>query len=263
MLRNLIFQILKPFYLKIFPENEDVKGFLTILRGGEFYNIKVETSGNNIEDIFQIKNLTLKANFEKGKIKISELPFDFEDIKGEVSLEKGVLNFKGNALINKNVSLKINALNLDFNKKDPDLFVEGNFYSSAKDFIDILSLLMENPEYFKEYEFNGKLEGAIKLKGEITNIKGEIDLLLNDLLVKTPYYKKEILIEKGNLVYDFNKIFAKKIYLSSKDAYIKDLTGELSLKDLDIDILAKDVWISQEFVEELSKKNEKLKGSHF
>jgi len=257
--KELNFSDIESILLKIFPENEDVKGFLTILRGGEFHNIKIETLGKNIEDIFQIKNLTLKANFDKGKIKISELPFDFEDIKGEVSLEKGVLNFKGNALINKNVSLKINALNLDFNKKDPDLFVEGNFYSSAKDFIDILSLLMENPEYFKEYEFNGKLEGAIKLKGEITNIKGEIGLFLNDFMVKIPYYDKEILIERGNLVYDFNKIFVKKIGLSSKDAYIKDLTGELSLKDLDIDILAKDVWISQEFVEELSKKNEKIK----
>ncbi len=256
---ELNFSDIENLLLKIFPENKDVKKFLTILKGGEFYHIKIETSGKNIEDIFQIKNLTLKANFDKGKIKISELPFDFEDIQGEVSLEKGILNFKGNTLINKNVSLKINALNLDFNKKNPDLLVEGNFYSSAKDFIDILSLFMKNPEYFKEYEFNGKLEGVIKLKGEITNIKGEIDLLLNNLLVKIPHYEKEILIKKGNLVYDFNKIFAKKIYLSSKDVYIKDLTGELSLKNLDIDMLAKEIWISQEFVEELSKKNGKIK----
>jgi hypothetical protein len=256
---ELNFSDIESLLIKIFPENKDIKEFLNVLRGGEFYHIKIETSGKNIEDIFQIKNLTLKANLKKGKIRISELPFDFEDIQGEISLEKGVLNFKGNASINKDVALKIKALNLDFNKKNPDLFVEGNFYSSAKDFIDILSLFLENHEYFKEYEFNGRLEGAIKLKGEITNIKGEIDLLLNNLLVKIPYYKKEILIEKGNLVYDFNKIFAKNIFLSSKDAYIKDLTGELSLKNLDIDMLAKEVWISQEFVEELSKKNEKIK----
>ncbi|PMP67014.1 MAG: hypothetical protein C0190_04220 [Thermodesulfobacterium geofontis] len=257
--KELKFSDLENVLLKVFSENKDIRSLLTLLKGGEFYNIKIETSGKNIEDIFKIKNLVLKSTVNQGKIKISELPFDFENIQGEITFEKNILNFKGNASINKEVLLKVKKLDLDFSKKNPDLFIEGNFYSSAQSFINILSLLVKDPEYFKKYEFKGDLEGAIRLNGEITNIKGRIDLFLNNLLVKTPYSENPILIEKGTLAYNFDKIWAEKVSLSSKNIYIKDLTGELSLKNLDMDLIAKNIWISQKFIEELSEKNEKLK----
>jgi len=246
---------------KLFPENEKIKKVLAIVKGGNFYDIKIETSGRNIKDVFKLKNLVLKATLKKGKIKISKLPFDFENIQGELIFEKNILQFGGSASLNKNTFLKVKKLSLNFKEKNPLLFIDGDFYTSAEEVTKIISQFVKSPEIFKNYEFNGDLKGIIKLTGNIPNIEGKIKFFLDNVAVKTPYYSNPIKVKRGRLIYDFdNKIFAKNLAIFSTNSYVKELTGELDLKSFNINVSAKNIWVFPEIIEELSKKNKKIKN---
>ncbi len=256
---KLNFSDIEHFLIKVFPENKKVKSLLSILRSGEFYNIKIETFGKNIKDIFKTKNFVIKASLNQGKIRISKLPFDFKNIQGDLIFKKNILDFKGKSVIRENTLLQVKKLNLRFGKKKLNLFIKGTFYSHAEEFKDIVAQLIKKPDFLKKYKFKGNLRGNIELKGEIPHVKGKIDLFLNDLIVKTPYYNNPILIENGKLSYDFNRIYANHLKISFDNVYIEDLTGDLNLKSLDMKVLAKNIWIPQSFVEDLSQKYLRLK----
>ena len=125
---------------------------------------------------------------------------------------------------------------------------------------DIVAQLIKKPDFLKKYKFKGNLKGNMELKGEIPHVKGKIDLFLNDLIVKTPYYNNPILIENGKLSYDFNRIYANHLKISFDNAYIEDLTGDLNLENLNIKVLAKNIWIPQSFIKKMSQKYLRLKN---
>ena len=260
---KLNFSDIEHFLVEVFPENKKVKSLLSILRGGKFYNIKIETFGKNIKNIFKTKNLVIKTSLNQGKIRISKLPFDFKNIQGDLIFKKNILDFKGKSVIRENTLLQVKKLNLRFGKKKLNLFIKGTFYTHAEEFKGIVAQLIKRPNFLKKYKFKGNLKGNMELKGEIPHVKGKIDLFLNNLIVKTPYYNNPILIEKGTLSYDFNKIYANHLKVSSNSAYIGDLTGDLNLKSLDIKVLAKNIWIPQSFVKNLSQKYLRLKDLIF
>ncbi len=245
---------------EIFPKNKKMNKFFAILNKGEFYNVKLKTAGKNLKDLVKMENLSIKALLNKGKVKISKLPFDFEDIKGDIVLKNRVLFFKGVATVEKNTELEIKTLRLDFNRKPLYLYVKGNFYSSAGDFIDVVEKILKKSEYFKSYKFKGSLRGEVVLSGEVPKIKGKIKVYPENVFIKTPYYKKLISIKNGVLIYDFNKLIAKNLKVFSQNFQIDKLECIFNIKNFNLTLQGRGAHFNKNFVKEISNKNKKLKN---
>ncbi len=257
--KELNFSDIKHILTKVFPENKKLKKFFAILNKGNFYNITLKTTGKSLKDVFRIENLSLRASLNRGKVKIAKLPFDFKNIQGDLIFKNKTLFFKGNATINKNTTLEVKKLDLDFKKKPLKLFIEGNFNSSAKEFINIVTQFLKKPKYFKEYKFKGNLKGNIILTGKIPKMRGKIKVYPENVTVKVPYYKNLIFVKDGVLSYDFNKLSAKNLKISTDEVKIESLKYVFNLKTFDLSLIAKNIHFSQSFIKEIGHRSKKIK----
>ncbi len=258
-IENINFSQIKDFLIKFYPKRKEVEQFLKIIKTGEFQKVKIEGSGKDIKKEFNLSNLSLEAFINNGQIEITELPLNFKNIQGEITFKKGILTFNGQSILDDNILLQVKNLNLEFKKTHPFLSMEANFLGAGEDCKNLILKLNKKTEFLKEYTFPNDLEGSIKLSGNLSNISGEIIFIFNNFLVKTPYYKEFILVKKGELIYDFEKIYTKDLKLLVKDSYIEELKGKIDLKTLEAEILAKNLWISEEIIKELSERYPKLK----
>ncbi len=258
-IENLDFSQIKDFLVKFYPQRKEIEQFLKIVKAGEFQKIKIESFGKNIDKDLNLNNISLKAFLNKGQVNITEVPLNFKNISGEITFKKGILTFNGQTILNDNISIQVKKLNLELIKAHPFLFIEANFLGPGEDCKSVILKLAKETEFLKDYTFSNNLEGNIKLSGNFSDISGKIVFIFNNFLVKTPYYKESILIKKGELIYDFEKIYVNDLKISTENSYIERLDGKIDLKTFDGEFSGENFWISENTIKELSEKYSALK----
>lgn len=99
--------------LLLFKDNEIIKNIFKILHGGIVPEINVSFQSNDLETLFNEKNLMLKGNIENGLVHIPKTPLMVSRVSGNACINQGILDINTDRATLQNSTIEKGRLTID------------------------------------------------------------------------------------------------------------------------------------------------------
>ncbi len=229
---------IKKVAFALLKDNEISNEIFDIVRAGQVNDLIVSFKSNNLSTLFNEKNMLIKGEIEKGRIKIPETPLVTDDTTGHAVVEQGILytDIKQGRIKKsffKNARLKVDLIN----KKHP---FKGTFPINAdiKDLALVLKKLLPRTRLERElnlcHDIKGNATGILVLD----KMKNKNHLCISvkagkiQLQAKYDRIPGKIRINKGNFTYEGGVLIGVAHMNGSIGTNkFSDLKASVSLKD--------------------------------
>jgi len=89
--QGLDVHLVRSVTLTLFGKDQEVRDVFDVLRSGFVPSVTLVTQGNDLSDMVDLSNLTIKGRLQGGALYIRELDLDLREVKGEAVIENGLL----------------------------------------------------------------------------------------------------------------------------------------------------------------------------
>ncbi|MGD9080917.1 MAG: hypothetical protein PVG96_16330, partial [Desulfobacterales bacterium] len=243
-----------------FAENsKTVSEIFEILREGDIQQINVSAQASDWAQLADEKNYVIRGNLVGGKISIPEVSLHLENVRGDATIENGILKGENAEAQIGNSFGKQGKIAISLTADTAPFHIETLVQADLSQLPPVLANLIEDAKFKKELRLIKKIEGTAVGKLIIGEDSRDInvrvmasDIRLNAEYQRIPY---PVIINTGNLNLDGNRITltnidasvgkSSLIQLSSRFGWGKSPLLELSSKSAKVDLAQLHEWLMQ------------------
>ncbi|MFN3921432.1 MAG: AsmA-like C-terminal domain-containing protein, partial [Caldimicrobium sp.] len=183
-------------------------------------------TAKDIRNLLDVSNLNLNSEVEDGEVYIPEISLDLKEIKGYVSLEKGLIKFQGETKVNGALHGRVNELSIALFEKEPKISLVGAVEGEGDVFKAIGLSLTKDLSFLRKWDLSGKLSMNLELEGKLASPQIKLSFQPEALKVHIPNLKHELLLESGKINYHGDKIAFDSLKLSYDKSSLSIVKGE-------------------------------------
>jgi hypothetical protein len=249
--------------------SETVSEIFEILREGDIQRINVSAQASDWAHLADEKKYVIRGNLVGGKISIPGVSLHLENVRGDATIENGILKGENAEAQIGNSFGKQGKIAISLTEDTAPFHIETLIQADLSQLPPVLANLIEDDKFKKELKLIKNVEGSAVGKlivGEDSrdiNVKVMAsDIRLNADYQRIPY---PVIINTGNLQLDGNRITltnidasvgkSSLIQLSSKFGWEKSPLLELSSKSAKVDLAQLHEWLIQHTAIEKDLKN--------
>jgi hypothetical protein len=239
--------------------SETVSDIFEILREGEIQQINVGAQVSDWAQLADEKNYVIRGSLVGGKISIPQVSLHLENVRGDATIENGILKGENAEAQMGNSVGKQGKVAISLTEDTAPFHIEGLIQADLSQLPPLLASLIEDDKFKKELTLVKKIEGTavgMLVIGEDTrdvNVRVMAsDIRLNADYQRIPY---PVIITAGNLRLDGTRMALTNIdasvgkssltQLSSKFGWGKSPLLELSSKSAKVDLAQLHGWLMQ------------------
>jgi hypothetical protein len=240
-------------------KSETLSDIFEILRAGDIQRINVGARVSNWAQLADEKNYVIRGSLAGGKIYIPEVSLHLENVRGDATIENGILRGENAEAQMGNSFGKKGKVVIPLTEDTAPFHIEGLIQADLSQLPPLLANLIEDDKFKKELTFVKKIEGTavgmLVIGEDSRDVNVRImasDIRLNADYQRIPY---PIVITAGNLRLDGARMALTNIdasvgkssltRLSSKFGWGKSPALELSLKSAKVDLAQLHAWLMQ------------------
>ena len=252
--------------------SKTVSDIFEILREGDIQRITVSAQASDWAQLADEKNYVIRGNLVGGKISIPQVSLHLENVRGDATIENGILKGENAEAQIGNSFGKQGKIAISLTEDTAPFHIEVLVQADLSQLPPVLNRLIENNQFRNELALLKKAEGSavgmLIIGEDISDINVKVmasDIRLTADYDRIPY---AVIIKDGNLVLDGNRIALNNfnagvgksnfIQLSSKFDWEKSALLELSSTSAKIDLSQLHAWLMQNKTIANELKNFKL-----
>jgi hypothetical protein len=157
-----------------------VNELFKIVKGGNVPHIQLISHGKSLEDLGKLENIAIKSNITDGEIFVPEVDLDLTDVKGDVTISKGVLKGK-NLKAHMGTSKCLDgSLKLGLEGKNAPFHLDLTLEADLSQLPPILKRVVHSKAFIKENSLvdnvTGRATGRLVLGESFASINVFVDI---------------------------------------------------------------------------------------
>ncbi|MGD2038039.1 MAG: AsmA-like C-terminal domain-containing protein, partial [Desulfobacterales bacterium] len=239
--------------------SETVSDIFEILREGDIQRINVGAQVSDWAQLTDEKNYVIRGSLAGGKIFIPEVSIHLENVRGDATIENGILKGENAEAQMGNSFGKQGKVAISLTEDTAPFHIEGLIQADLSQLPPLLANLVEDDKFKKELALVKKIEGTavgmLVIGEDSRDVNVRVmasDIRLNADYQRIPY---PVIITAGNLRLDDTRMALTNIdvsvgkssltQLSSKFGWEKSPVLELSSKSAKVDLTQLHAWLMQ------------------
>ncbi|MGD8471556.1 MAG: AsmA-like C-terminal domain-containing protein [Desulfobacteraceae bacterium] len=239
--------------------SETVSDIFEILREGDIQRINVGAQVSDWAQLTDEKNYVIRGSLAGGKIFIPEVSIHLENVRGDATIENGILKGENAEAQMGNSFGKQGKVAISLTEDTAPFHIEGLIQADLSQLPPLLANLVEDDKFKKELALVKKIEGTavgmLVIGEDSRDVNVRVmasDIRLNADYQRIPY---PVIITAGNLRLDDTRMALTNIdvsvgkssltQLSSKFGWEKSPVLELSSKSAKVDLTQLHTWLMQ------------------
>ncbi len=235
---NIHIDQVKKMFLAVFKNNQFVKDLFDILHNGISPEINVSFQTDDLNLLFNAKNLKLKGEIEKGEVKIPGTNIVASNIKGIAEIHNGILDINATrAMIESSVikqgQLKLDLLGFKHVPFNGEFLLDADLSMVPKTLESLLPDTILAKELAKVHNITGR--SNVRLNLSIPTDSNDLDVKIDseDFSIRGNYDRIPgiISLERINFKYNSGVVYLNHINGTMTGFNIKDLKTSLDFKE--------------------------------
>jgi hypothetical protein len=244
----------------LIENSETLSDIFEVLRAGDIQRVNVGAQVSDWAQLADEKNYVIRGSLVGGKISIPEVSLHLENVRGDATIENGILKGENAEAQMGNSFGKQGKVAISLTEDTAPFHIEGLIQADLSQLPPLLANLIEDDRFKKELTLLKKIEGTavgMMVIGEDSrdlNVRVMAsDIRLNAEYQRIPY---PVRITGGNLRLDGTRMALTNIdasvgkssltQLSSKFGWEKSSLLELSSKSAKVDLAQLHAWLMQD-----------------
>ena len=239
--------------------SETVSAIFQILHDGDIERINIKAQASDWAQLTDEKNYVIRGSLVNGKISIPQVSLNLENVRGEATLENGILKGENAEAQMGNSFGKEGKIAISLAGDPAPFHIEVLIQADLSELPPVLANLIEDDKFKKELRLVEKIEGnavGMLVIGEDTrNMK--VKVMASDIRLNADYQRISypLTINGGSFLLDGSRIELRNLeasvgqssfsQLSSRFGWKKAPSLELSSKSAKIDLAQMHAWLKQ------------------
>ena len=218
--------------LKLAGEISVVNEIFNIVKGGNVPLIQLISHGKSLEDLGKLENITIISNITDGEIFVPEVDLDLTDVKGDVTISKGVLKGK-NLKAGMGTSKCLDgSLELGLEGKDALFHLDLTLDADLAQLPPILKRVVHNKAFIKENSLldnvKGRATGRLVLGESFASINVFVDVSQFNLSANYRRLPHLLTIHSGRYFLEGNTSSVKNASGSMGNSTFSEVSGQIN-----------------------------------
>ncbi|MGD9234811.1 MAG: AsmA-like C-terminal domain-containing protein, partial [Desulfobacterales bacterium] len=209
-----------------------VNELFKIVKGGNVPHIQLISHGKSLEDLGKLENIAIKSNITDGDIFVPEVDLDLTDVKGDVTISKGVLKGKNLKAHMGNSKCLDGSLKLGLEGKNAPFHLDLTLEADLSQLPPILKRVVHNKAFIKENSLvenvTGRAAGRLVLGESFASINVFVDVSRFNLSANYRRLPHPLTINSGQYYLEGNTSSVKNASGSMGNSTFTEVSGQIN-----------------------------------